>query len=61
MGITIVKFANNISGLTEAEGLAEYFERNHHGRKGWDRAQASKKSGEDDEKNPLLLKVDDRT
>ncbi|EHA8589628.1 putative protein SUPPRESSOR OF GENE SILENCING 3 [Cocos nucifera] len=58
-GVTMVKFANTSAGLKEAERLVEYFERENHGRKGWARAQASR-SGDDD-KNPALVKVDEKT
>ncbi|XP_010932757.1 uncharacterized protein [Elaeis guineensis] len=58
-GVTMVKFANTPAGLKEAERLVEYFERENHGRKGWARAQASR-SGDDD-KNPALVKVDEKT
>ncbi|KAG9451994.1 hypothetical protein H6P81_004898 [Aristolochia fimbriata] len=61
LGITVVKFANNLDGLKEAELLVEYFERDNHGRKGWTRAQSSSQSAEDDEKNPYLVKLDEKT
>ncbi|XP_068650768.1 uncharacterized protein [Aristolochia californica] len=61
LGITIVKFANNLDGLKEAERLVEYFERENHGRNSWARAQASSQSVEDDEKNPYLVKLDEKT
>ncbi|KAJ0981697.1 hypothetical protein J5N97_009952 [Dioscorea zingiberensis] len=59
LGITLVKFANTHSGLKEAEHLGEYFEKDNHGRKGWSRAQAM--SSLDDEKNPALVKLDEKT
>lgn len=59
LGITVVKFANTQAGLKEAERLAEYFEKDNHGRKGWARAQASQ-SGDEDE-NPALVKVDPKS
>lgn len=59
-GITVVKFANTPAGLEEAERLTEYFEKDNHGRSGWALAQATL-SGEDDEKNPALVKVDVKT
>ncbi|MQM20308.1 hypothetical protein Taro_053325, partial [Colocasia esculenta] len=60
LGVTVVKFAGNRVGLKEAERLAEFFDKENHGRKGWDRAHASR-SGDDDEKNPALMKVDEKT
>ncbi|KAJ8483602.1 hypothetical protein OPV22_016087 [Ensete ventricosum] len=58
-GITVVKFANTPAGMEEAERLAEYFEKDNCGRKGWARAQASQFV--DDEKDPLLVKADETT
>ncbi|RRT44260.1 hypothetical protein B296_00041244 [Ensete ventricosum] len=58
-GITMVKFANTQVGIKESERLADYFEKDNHGRKGWARAQASQ-SGDDD-KNPTLVKTDEKT
>lgn len=60
LGVTLVKFANTEAGLKEAERLAEYFEKEGHGRRGWSRAQAALPSGDDD-KNPLLVKLNERT
>nr|DAD19553.1 TPA_asm: hypothetical protein HUJ06_021016 [Nelumbo nucifera] len=60
LGITVVKFAADQSGLKEATRLAEFFEKEGHGREGWARAQSSK-SGKDDENNPNLVKVDEKT
>ncbi|KAJ4955051.1 hypothetical protein NE237_011834 [Protea cynaroides] len=55
LGITLVKYAADQSGLKEAIRLAEFFERDNHGRQGWARAQSSQ-SGKDDENNPNLVK-----
>lgn len=60
LGVTLVKFAPDQSGLKEAVRLAEYLEKDYHGRKGWARAQPSQ-SGRDDESNPNLVKVDEKT
>ncbi|XP_042517422.1 uncharacterized protein LOC122091500 [Macadamia integrifolia] len=60
LGITLVKFAGDQSGLKEAIRLAEFFEKDNHGRQGWARAQSSQ-LGMDDEKNPNLVKVDEKT
>ncbi|XP_072986121.1 uncharacterized protein [Typha latifolia] len=59
LGVTLVKFANTQAGLREAERLAEFFEKEDHGRKGWACAQAIQSS--DDERNPMLFKVDEKT
>jgi len=60
LGITVVKFGNTQAGLKEAERLAEYFEKENHGREGWARAQASQ-SGGDEDKNPALVKLDPKS
>ncbi|XP_059632501.1 uncharacterized protein LOC132275119 isoform X2 [Cornus florida] len=60
LGVTLVKFAADQSGLKEAVRLAEYFEKDNHGRRGWTRVQ-SLTSGKDDDNNPNLVKVDERT
>lgn len=59
MGLTLIKFANNSSGLKEAERLAEYLERQDRGRIGWSRAHASRSV--DSDQNPLLVETDTRT
>ncbi|XVE81617.1 hypothetical protein DITRI_Ditri15bG0079500 [Diplodiscus trichospermus] len=59
LGITVVKFAGDHSGLKEAVRLAEYFEKENRGRKGWSQVQPLT-LGKDDEKNPNLVKVDER-
>ncbi|CAL9065066.1 uncharacterized protein LOC103999244 [Musa acuminata AAA Group] len=58
-GITMVKFANTQAGMKEAERLADYLEKDNHGRKGWARVQASQSGGDD--KNPTLVKTDEKT
>ncbi|XP_077245258.1 uncharacterized protein LOC143885134 [Tasmannia lanceolata] len=60
LGTTVVRFADNQSGLKEAERLTEFFEKDNHGRKGWAHAQALQ-SGKDDESNPYLVKADEKT
>jgi XS domain len=59
-GVTIVQFVKTESGLKEAERLVNYFTTQNHDRKGWAHAQATRSSGDDD-RNPLLVKMDDRT
>ncbi|XP_066400247.1 protein SUPPRESSOR OF GENE SILENCING 3 homolog [Miscanthus floridulus] len=59
MGLTLIKFANNPSGLKEAERLAEFLERQDRGRIGWSRAHASRSV--DSDQNPLLVETDIRT
>ncbi|KAK8933829.1 hypothetical protein KSP39_PZI015393 [Platanthera zijinensis] len=56
LGITTVKFQNTEVGLREAENLAEFFEKDKHGRRDWARV-----SGNNDEKSPDLVKVDKKT
>lgn len=58
LGLTLIKFANNPAGLKEAEHLAEFLERQDHGRIGWSRAQATHSL--DPDKNPLLVETDNR-
>ncbi len=60
MGICLVKFSGDQSGLKEAMRLAEFFEKENHGRKAWARAQPSTFT-RDDEKNPNLVRVDEKT
>ncbi|KAM4115967.1 hypothetical protein ACJW30_02G014600 [Castanea mollissima] len=60
LGTTLVKFSGDQSGLKEALQMAEFFEKENHGRKAWARVQPSHFS-RDDEKNPNLVKVDEKT
>ncbi|XP_022721840.1 uncharacterized protein LOC111279188 isoform X2 [Durio zibethinus] len=60
LGITVVKFAGDQTGLKDAVRLAEYFEKENRGRKGWSHVQPLI-LGKDDERNPSLVKVDERT
>ncbi|KAJ6726014.1 RNA RECOGNITION MOTIF XS DOMAIN PROTEIN [Salix purpurea] len=57
LGITLVKFGGDQSGLKEAIRMAEHFEKDNHGRKAWGCLQPVT-LGNDDEKNPSLVKVD---
>lgn len=60
LGITLVKFASDQSGLKEALRLTEHFLRDNRGRNGWSRVQPST-SVKEEENNPDLVKVDQRT
>lgn len=60
MGITLIKFAANQSGLREAFRLAEFLEKSEHGRQGWAVVQ-SLKSTKDKESHPSLVTVDPKT
>lgn len=60
LGITLVKFAGDQSGLKDAVRLAEYYEKDSRGRKVWARVQPLS-LGKDDENNPSLVTVDQRT
>lgn len=60
LGITLVKFSGDESGLKEAMRLAGHFERDGHGRRGWAQVPSSS-ADKDDEINPNLVKVDPRT
>eukprot|EP00258_Populus_trichocarpa_P009343 XP_002315768.3 uncharacterized protein LOC7474208 [Populus trichocarpa] len=57
LGITLVKFGGDQSGLKEAVRLADHFEKDNRGRKAWGCIQPLT-FGKDDEKNPNLVKVD---
>ncbi|KAJ6431433.1 hypothetical protein OIU84_018834 [Salix udensis] len=57
LGITLVKFGGDQSGLKEAMRLAEHFEKDNRGHKAWGRIQPLT-FGRDDEKNPNLVKVE---
>ncbi|GKV42734.1 hypothetical protein SLEP1_g50112 [Rubroshorea leprosula] len=59
LGIALVKFGGDQLGLKNAIRLSEYFEKENHGRKAWSRLQSL--IGKDDEKNPNLVKLDERT
>lgn len=60
LGVTLVKFSRDMSGLKEAMRLAEFFERENHGRRGWEHVR-SKSFGKDDDRNPNLVQVDEKT
>jgi hypothetical protein len=60
LGITLVKFSGDQSGLKEAMRFAEFFEKENHGRRAWARQQPVS-FGRDDEKNPNLMQVDEKT
>ncbi|CAN6285597.1 unnamed protein product [Urochloa humidicola] len=59
LGLTLIKFASNSAGLKEAERLAEFLERQDHGRIGWSRVHATHSI--DSDQNPLLVETDIRT
>ncbi|KAJ6828240.1 uncharacterized protein M6B38_363675 [Iris pallida] len=59
LGITAVKFASTPTGLKEADSLVAHFEKDNRGREGWARVEAAHAG--DDEKNPALVKVDEKT
>ncbi|GFZ22042.1 hypothetical protein Acr_29g0012040 [Actinidia rufa] len=56
----LVMFTGDQSGLKEAVRLAEFFEREKHGRKNWTLVQ-SLTSDKNEENNPSLMKVDEKT
>ncbi|KAG6664504.1 uncharacterized protein LOC122300560 [Carya illinoinensis] len=60
LGITLVKFSGDQLGLKEAMQLAEFFEKENHGRNAWARVKPLT-FGRDDEKNPNLMRVDEKT
>ncbi|KAL8105096.1 uncharacterized protein LOC141677915 [Apium graveolens] len=56
LGVTLVKFVGDQSGLKEATRLGEFFEKDKHGRRGW--AGVSNKAAEN---NPNLVRIDKNT
>ena len=60
LGTTLIKFSGDQSGLNEAKRLAEFFEKDNHGRKAW-ACMRPAALGNDDDKNPNLVKVDEKT
>lgn len=60
LGVTLVKFVGDQSGLKEATRLGEFFEKDKHGRRGWAGVQnvVSNKAAEN---NPSLVRVDKNT
>ncbi|KAE9618237.1 putative XS domain-containing protein [Lupinus albus] len=58
LGITLIKYAGDQSGLKEATQLAEHFEKENRGRKDWARLQ-TQTLGKDEENNPNLVKLDE--
>lgn len=60
IGITLIKFVADQSGLREALRLAELLEKSNHGRQGWAGVQ-SLKSAKDKENHPSLVTVDPKT
>ena len=61
MGTTVVKFASDPSGLRDAMRLADFFEKQKHGRTSWASIQSLLKPGKDDEKDLNFVKLDKRT
>ncbi|GAA0163365.1 hypothetical protein LIER_39584 [Lithospermum erythrorhizon] len=60
LGITLVKFSGDQSGLKEAMQLANHFEKDGHGQRGWAQVPSSS-ADKDDGSNPHLVKVDPKT
>ncbi|XP_038874568.1 uncharacterized protein LOC120067168 [Benincasa hispida] len=60
LGTTLIKFSGDQSGLNEAKRLAEFFEKDNHGRTAWARVRPAAFS-RDDDKNPNLVKVDEKS
>ncbi|KAL8485275.1 hypothetical protein ACS0TY_027540 [Phlomoides rotata] len=60
LGIHVVKFSGDDSGLKDALKMADYFAREKRGRKDWACVQPPS-PGKDDDKNPNLVKLDPKT
>ncbi|KAM1380282.1 hypothetical protein ACFX2I_022030 [Malus domestica] len=61
LGMTLVKFSGDEAGLKDAIRMAEFFEKENHGRRGWARVQPPMLGSKDDEMNPNLVKFDEKT
>lgn len=61
MGTTVVKFGGDPSGLKDAMRLADFFEKQNHGRRSWAAVQPMFRPGKDDEKDPNFVKLDKKT
>lgn len=61
LGITVVKFAGDQSGLKDAMRLADFFEKQKHGRGSWANVQPMFRPGKEDEKDPNFVKLDKKT
>ncbi|TQD69232.1 hypothetical protein C1H46_045235 [Malus baccata] len=61
LGMTLVKFSGDEAGLKDAIRMAEFFEKENHGRRGWARVQPPVLGSKDDEMNPNLVKFDEKT
>ncbi|XP_024959476.1 uncharacterized protein LOC112500273 isoform X1 [Cynara cardunculus var. scolymus] len=61
MGTSVVKFAGDQSGLRDAMRLADFFEKQKHGRVSWASVQSLFRPGKDDEKDPNLVKLDKKS
>ncbi|KAH9318548.1 hypothetical protein KI387_020317, partial [Taxus chinensis] len=60
-GTVVIKFSPSSSGLQEADRLVKHFEANKHGRKDWLRVQDSTLNQENDDKNPDIVQIDEKT
>lgn len=60
LGVTLVKFVGDQSGLKEATRLGEFFEKDNHGRRSWAGLQ-NLVSNKNAENNPNLVRVDKNT
>ncbi|CAB4292050.1 unnamed protein product [Prunus armeniaca] len=61
LGMTLVKFSGDEAGLKEAMRMAEFFVKDNHGRRAWARLQPPTLGSKDDENNPYLVKLDEKT
>lgn len=61
LGITVVKFGGDHSGLKDAMRLADFFERQKHGRGSWASLRSGSGSGRDEDKDPNFVKFDNKT
>nr|XP_043628419.1 uncharacterized protein LOC122599882 [Erigeron canadensis] len=61
LGVTAVKFSGDQSGLRDAMKLADFFQKQKHGRGSWSSVQSMCRPGKDDEKDPNFVKLDKKT
>ncbi|KAM5569392.1 hypothetical protein ABKV19_016758 [Rosa sericea] len=61
LGTTLIKFSADEAGLKEALRMTEFFEKDNHGRRAWYHVQPLTLGNKDDENNPYLVKLDEKT
>jgi hypothetical protein len=57
----LIKFSADEAGLKEALRMTEFFDKDNHGRRAWYHVQPLTLASKDDENNPYLVKLDEKT